>query len=159
MTLVSNSRRRARLQAGAILVDVVIGMFFLVMTTLSLMSLFPVIKKGEQLSTERSKAVQICNRMLEHVQMLGAKDVSYDNLVALNLIDTTSATQPYSFTQVPMDEASRYSPAQTLRNAKGELTYSDLGDGSVLIQVSLTYTSDSGHAETVKTGTVIGGFR
>jgi hypothetical protein len=136
-----------------------IGMFFLVMTTLSLMSLFPVIKKGEQLGTERSKAVQICNRLLEHVQMLGATDVTYNNLYALNLVDSSTNVQPYSFTHVPLDEASRYSPAQTLRDAEGELWHEELEDGSVLVKIRLRYKTDTGHTDEIETGTVIGGFR
>lgn len=153
------ARRRRGRRSGAILIDAIIGMFFLVMTTLSVMSLFPVIKKGEQISTERNKATQICTRVLEHVQMLGAKDITYENLLALNLIDTSSQSQPYSFTNIPLDDASRYSPAQTLRGAKGELSFEQLADGSVLVNVSLQYKSDTGHTEVVKTGSVVGGFR
>lgn len=155
----SRARSRRRRVKGAILVDVLIGMFFLVMTSLSVMSLFPVIKKGEQMSTERAKAVQMCNRVLEHVQMLGAKDVTYANLLALNLIDSSSMAQPYSFTHVPMDEASRYSPAQALRNADAQISHTSLSDGSVRVNVSIAYVSDTGHAEKIETGTVIGAFR
>jgi hypothetical protein len=144
---------------GAILVDVVIGMFFLVLTGVSLMSLFPVIKRGEQISTERTKAVQMCNRILEHVQMLGAKDITYNNLLSLNLIDDTSQSQPYSFTHVPLDEASRYSPAQALRNADARISFTGLSGGSVQVNVVLNYTTDSGHQESVRTGTVVGGYR
>lgn len=146
-------------KSGAILVDVVIGMFFLVLTGVSLMSLFPVIKRGEQISKERSRAVQMCNRLLEHVQMLGAKDVTYGNLHSLNLIDDTSQSQPYSFTHVPMDEASRYSPAQALRDADAQISFTNLAGGSIQVNVVLNYTSDTGHQESVRTGTVVGGFR
>lgn len=150
---------RRRSQRGALLVDAVIGMFFFVLLSLSVLSLFPVIKRGEQISTERAKAVQMCNRILEHVQMLGAKDVNYSNLVALNLIDDTTNAQPYSFTHVPMDEASLYSPAQVLRDADGRLSYTDLGDGSIQVNVSLEYTTDTGHTDRIETGTIIGGYR
>ena len=148
-----------RLKRGALLVDVVIGMFFLVTATLTLMSLFPVIKKGEQVSTEESKAVQMSNRLLEHVQMLGAKDITLQNLTALNLIDAGQTAQPYSFTHVPLDEASRYSPAQVLRAANGQMTCTTIGGNSVKVLITLTFTSDTGKVTTVKTGTIVGAFR
>jgi hypothetical protein len=150
---------RAVKQRGALLVDAVIGMFFFVLLSLSILSLFPVIKRGEQLSNEKSRAAQMCTRMLEHVQMLPAKDINYSNLVALNLIDPAQGAQPYSFTHVPMDEASQYSPAQTFRGADAKISYSVMADESVLVKVSIEYTSDSGHHEKVETGTVVGGFR
>lgn len=146
-------------QRGALLVDVMIGMFFLVMATLTLMSLFPVIKKGEQMSTEESKAVHMCNRLIEHIQMLSADDITADNLEALNLIEPNQTTQPYSFTHVPLDEASRYSPAQALRNASANLTVTDIGTGSKAVRIVLTYTSDTGQTKTLRTGTVVGAFR
>ncbi|HXH60791.1 MAG TPA: hypothetical protein VNI20_05475, partial [Fimbriimonadaceae bacterium] len=98
--------RTRRRQRGALLVDVMLGMLFLMFATLTLMSLFPVVKKGEQMSTEQSKAVQMCDRLLEHVQMLGAKNINGQNLTALNLIDAGQAAQPYKFTHIPLDEAS-----------------------------------------------------
>jgi hypothetical protein len=159
MGQVKPGARRRRLQRGALLVDVMIGMFFMVMATLTLMSLFPVIKKGEQMSTEESKAVHMCNRLIEHIQMLPADDITVDNLAALNLIEPNQTTQPYSFTHVPLDEASRYSPAQSLRDANASLTISDVGTGSKRVRITLTYTSDTGQTRTLRTGTVVGAFR
>jgi type II secretory pathway pseudopilin PulG len=161
MSMRPNNRihRRRRSVRGFLLVDVIIGMFFLVMTTLSLMSLFPVIKKSEQMSSEESKAIQMCNRLIEHIQMLGSKDINGTNLTALNLIDQGQAGQPYSFTHVPLDEASHYSPAQALRNANGSLTYSTIGGNSVKVIVTLQYTSDTGQTKTIRTGTIVGAFR
>lgn len=153
------TRRQRRTVQGFLLVDVIIGMFFLVMTTLSLMSLFPVIKKGEQTSTEESKAIQMCNRMIEHIQMLGADDINITNLTALNLVDAGQSSQPLSFTHIPLDEASRYSPHQVLRDANGSITYSTITGGSVRVLVTLQYTSDTGATKTIRTGTVVGGFR
>lgn len=151
--------RGKRRQSGSILVDVMIGMFFMMLATLTLMSLFPVVKKGEQMSTEEAKAVQMCNRLVEHIKMLGADEITVENLVALNLVDKGQSAQPLSFTNMPMDDASRYSPGQILRGAKGTLTFSDVGGGSVRVNVVLSYTSDSGKTKTISTGTVVGAFR
>lgn len=139
--------------------DVLIGMFLLVMTSLSVLSLFPVIKRSEQMSTEESKAIQMSNRLIEHIQMLPANDITVANLTALNLIDAGQTTQPLSFTHVPLDEASRYSPAQALRDADAELTFAQITGGSVRVLVTMTYTTDTGFTKTINTGTVVGDFR
>ena len=150
------ARRRDR---GALLVDVLIGMFLFVMTALAILSLFPVIKRGEQMSTEESKAIQMCNRLIEHVQMLPANDITIENLTALNLIDDDQSAQPLSFTHVPLDEASRYSPAQALRDSDAELSFAEIDGGSVRVLITMTYTTDSGFSKTINTGTVVGAFR
>jgi hypothetical protein len=159
MRLRNKTRRPRRSVQGFLLVDVIIGMFFLVMTTLALMSLFPVIKKGEQTSTEESKAIQMCNRMIEHIQMLGADDINITNLTALNLIDAGQTSQPLSFAHVPLDEAARYSPAQVLRNPTATITYGTVTGGSVRVRVTMQYTSDTGQTKTIRTGTIVGAFR
>lgn len=151
--------RVKRRQRGGLLVDVLIGMFFMIMATMSLMSLFPVIKRGEQISTEDTKAVQMCNRLVEHIQMLGAKDITVANLTALNLVDQGQASLPLSFTHIPLDEASLYSPHQVLRDANGNLNYQTIGGGAILVTVTLEYVSDSGQKRVIQTGTVVGAFR
>ena len=151
--------RKRRLRAGALLIDVVIGIFMLVLATVALMSLYPVVMRGQEISSDETKAVQMTTRLIEHIQMLGVDDVNAKTLQSLNLIDVGQAFPPYSFTHVPLDEASMYSPAQVLNNAKGELTISTLPDGSKRIDVLLEYMSKSGVTRTIKTGTVIGAFR
>ncbi len=148
-----------RRQRGAILVDVLIGMFFMIMATMTLMSLFPVIKRGEQISTEDTKAVQMCNRLVEHVQMLGAKDITIENLTALNLVDKDQNALPLSFTHIPLDEGAMYSPYQVLRNADGNLTYKTINGGAILVTITLQYDSDTGKKKVIQTGTVVGAFR
>ena len=151
--------RKRRLRAGALLMDVMIGIFMLVLATVTLMSLFPVVMRGEKMSSDESKAIQMTSRLVEHIQMLGAEDINGKTLESLNLIDTGQLVQPYSFTHVPLDEASMYSPAQVLDDAKGELEITVLGDGSRRVDLELQYRSKSGDIRTVKTGTIIGAFR
>lgn len=129
------------------------------MLAITTMSLLPVLKRGEIASRRRSQAMQMVTRMLEQVQMLHATDISTATLSKLNLIDSGQTTQPFSFTHVPMDEASRYSPAQVLRDADAKLSYTALTDGSVKVMVTIKYTSEAGKTQTVNSGTVIGSFR
>ncbi|MBV6457143.1 MAG: hypothetical protein HONBIEJF_00250 [Fimbriimonadaceae bacterium] len=98
-------------------------------------------------------------RLLEHMQMLSVDNFEGPTLEALNLIDDGDGEPPYSFTHIPLDEASRYSPAQVLRNAKGLVDFDVLADGSVMVTASLSYTSASGKEQTIQSGTVVGAFR
>jgi hypothetical protein len=91
--------------------------------------------------------------------MLPANDITIDNLTALNLIDDDQSAQPLSFTHVPLDEASRCSPAQALRDADAELSFAEIDGGSVRVLITMTYTTDSGFSKTINTGTVVGAFR
>ena len=153
------ANRMRRRTTGAILIDVMMGIFMLVLATVALMSLYPVIKRGEMMSSDETKAVQMTTRLIEHIQMLGADDVNREVLESLNLIDAGQTFQPFSFTHIPLDEASMYSPAQVLNDANGNLTITTLADGSKRIDIQLDYRSKSGDLQTVKTGTVIGAFR
>lgn len=151
--------RPKRTRRGSLLIDVVVGSFLLAMLAISTMSLLPVLKRGEVASRRRSQAVQMVTRMLEQIQMLRATDITPVTLSKLNLIDSGQTSQPYSFTHVPMDEASRYSPAQVLRGADAKLSYSSLTDGSVKVMVTLSYQSEAGQTQTIQSGTVVGSFR
>lgn len=151
--------RPKRTRRGSLLIDVVVGSFLLAMLAISTMSLLPVLKRGEIASKRRSQAVQMVTRMLEQIQMLRATDITPATLTKLNLIDAGQSAQPFSFTHVPMDEASRYSPAQVLRGADAKLTYSSFTDGSVKVMVTLSYQSEAGKTQTVQSGTVVGSFR
>ncbi len=155
--VLSNHRRRRN--RGALLVDVMLGIFMLVIATLTLMSLFPMIMRGEKMSKDESLAIQMVSRLIEHLQMLPADDLNAQTLTSLNLIDAGQTFPPYSFTHIPLDEASMYSPAQVLRDANGTINVTPLPDGSARVDLLLTYTSESGKTEQIKTGTIVGSFR
>ena len=136
-----------------------LGMLMLLFAALTLMSLFPMIKKGEKISKDESMAIQMVSRMIEHIQMLPADDLNAQTLTSLNLIDAGQAFPPYSFTNIPLDDATMYSPAQVLRNANATINVTPLPDGSARVDLMLTYTSEAGTAQQIKTGTVVGSFR
>ena len=153
------AKRKRRRNRGALLIDVLIGMVMLVLSTLALMSLFPVIMRGQHISEDQSKAVQMVSRLIEHLQMLPADDLNAETLTSLNLIDAGQTFPPYSFTHIPLDEASMYSPAQVLRDANGTINVTPLPDGSARVDILLTYTSEAGTAQQIQTGTIVGSFR
>jgi hypothetical protein len=131
----------------------------LLIATLGFLSLFPVVKRSQVASQQESVAVQIANRMLEHLQMLRAQDVNITALSQLNLIDSGQSGNILSFTHVPLDEASKYSPAQALKNGQGQMTLTNLTSGSIKIDLVVSYKSPWGTTKQVSTGTIIGGHR
>ncbi|MCH7945723.1 MAG: hypothetical protein IIC73_06890, partial [Armatimonadetes bacterium] len=137
------AKRKRRRNRGALLIDVLMGMVMLMLATLTLMSLFPVIMRGERISEDQTKAVQMVSRVVEHLQMLPADDLNAATLTSLNLIDQGQTFPPYSFTHIPLDEASMYSPAQVLRDANGTINVTPLPDGSARADILLTYTPEA----------------
>jgi len=156
---VSYRRVYSRKTRGALLLDVLVGIFMLLIATLGFLSLFPVVKRSQVASQQESVAVQIANRMLEHLQMLRAQDVNISALSQLNLIDSGQTGNVLSFTHVPLDEASKYSPAQALKNGQGQMTITSLTSGSMKIDLVVSYKSPWGTTKQITTGTIIGGYR
>ncbi len=144
---------------GALLLDVLLAVFILSLAAISFYGLTPVIFRSRTMAKDNTAALQMANRLVEHIQLLKASDLKAPTLTALNLIDAGQSQQPYSFTHIPLDEASRYSPAQTLRNGTGSLTFTDLDSGAIRVNVQINWTSASGKASSVTTGTIIGGYR
>lgn len=101
----------------------------------------------------------MCVRLIEQLQLLKASDVEAQTLSALNLIDAGQTEPPYSFSHIPLDEASRYSPSQVLQNGRGTLSVTTLDADSVRLDVTIRWTSSKGKEMSVSSGTIIGGYR
>jgi Tfp pilus assembly protein PilV len=136
-----------------------VGLFVLVMGTLSYMSLITITSRSQGISSEDSKAAQMTARLLEQVQLLKPADLNTETLTSLNLIDAGQDASPYSFTNIPLDEGTHYSPAQSLRNGTGQLKVTNLQNGSVLVETTITWTSPVGKQKTFTAGTIVGGYR
>jgi len=144
---------------GAISIDALTAVFVTALGAAAFFSLIPVVDKSQKIGRQESIANQLCNRMIEQLQLLKPSDVQAATLTQLNLIDSGQTSPPYSFTNIPLDEASRYSPAQALPNGTGSLDVVSLPHGSVEARVTITWRSASGRTRTLQTGTVLGGFR
>jgi hypothetical protein len=57
-----------------------------------------------------------------------------------------------------MDEASMYSPAQSLPNGEGRLWLTDLDGGSIRVDVEISWI-DRSQRVSHRTGTIVGGYR
>ena len=91
--------------------------------------------------------------------MLPASEISFATLRGLNLIEDNVGDNGYSFSHIPMDEASIYSPAQVLEGAEATLAIEDIDANSKLATVAISWTTATGRERTITTGTVIGGYR
>jgi hypothetical protein len=80
-------------------------------------------------------------------------------LTAAGLIDSGQSSSPYSFSQVPLDNSTRYSPSKALRNGTGLLSLQSIGDGSVRVTVVVSWKSEAGANRSITTGTIVGGYR
>ncbi len=155
------SRNRST-RRGAILLDALIGTIILMLSATAFFSVFPTIKRSQALAQQQSSAVLVANRMLEHLQMLRPSDLNETALMQLNLVDgpeDDDGDEWYSFTRVPMDEASGYSPAQMLHGGEGRFRIVDLPAKSKKIELEVKWTWPTGKEHVLKTGTILGGYR
>lgn len=148
------SRRR-----GSILIDAIIGIFVLCMATLSYLSLSVVTHRSQVISKDETKAAQMTARLLEQLQLLKTTDINVTTLKAMNLVDTNSTGSPYSFTNIPLDQGTLYSPSAALINGQGTLAISTLGNGAVMATATISWKSSSGQNRSYTSGTIIGAYR
>ena len=155
---VFNFRKAKR---GAFAVDALMAIFVVSLGAAAFMSFMPASDKAQRIAREDAVASQLCNRFLEQLRLLKPKDINFTTLSGLNLVDSYSqpGQSTYSFTNIPLDEASRYSPAQLLKGGTGTLTVVDLDNNAKELRVLMTWTSSSGKQRSIRSGTVLGGYR
>jgi hypothetical protein len=128
------------------------------MGAISYYSLLPVVHRSHEIAQQESKAAQIAARVTEQIGMLKPTEVNSTTLKKMNLIDRDEG-QPWSFTSIPLDDGTSFSPSKVLRNGQGTITTSDIGQGSKLVTVQITWKSPTGKDRSFTTGTVVGGYR
>lgn len=151
---------RTVLRAGSVLLDSLIGLFILGMGAVAYFGLLPVVHRSSEISRQESRAAQIAARVIEQLGMLKPAEVNSSTLKQLNLIDGSSTEeQPWTFSNIPLDDGTSYSPAKVLRNGRGSIWMSSIANGSVLVTLEITWDSPSGASRSYRTGTIIGGYR
>lgn len=155
------SRRggRSRKVGGSFLIDTMLAVLVIGMAAAAYFALFPTFKRSQKISEHDSKAALMSQRMIEHLQLLKPADLTATTLTQLNLIDAGQTSQPYSFAHIPLDEGSKYSPAQVLKDATAVMTVEDLDANSKRVKLVMTYKSTSGKTLSITTGTILGGYR
>ncbi|HMS56377.1 MAG TPA: hypothetical protein PKA27_13340 [Fimbriimonadaceae bacterium] len=148
-----------RRRAGVMSLDVLVGTFVLAIIAAGVYGMLPVVRQAQLSGTQESIAVNMAARMVEHIQLLKPSDLTRSNLSSLHLIDDGDYDLPYSITHVPLDEASRYSPAQALPSGTGSIDIVTLGDGSKEVQIQISWESASGRTRTIRSGTILGAYR
>ncbi len=151
---------RVSKRLGSFSIDALTAIFVASLGAAALYTLVPMIDKSQVVAREDSIASQLCNRFIEQLRLLKPKDINFTTLRGLNLVDPSPSVAPtYSFTNIPLDDASKYSPAQTLKNATGTLTVVQLAGRAVELRVALSWKSTSGKTRSYQTGTILGGYR
>lgn len=135
------------------------AVFVLSLGAAAFFSLLPMLDRSQKLAKDQSLALQMANRMIDQIQMLKPAQITANTLTQLQLIDSGQANSPFSFSHVPLDDSTNYSPAQALNNGKGIMTVTNVDNGSVMVNVEIDWTSASGKKGTIITGTIVGGYR
>lgn len=148
-----------RTKSGSILIDALIGLSILSMGAVAYYGLMPVIARSHEIAQQESKAGQIAARLSEEYGMLKPSEINTSTLAGLHLIDTSQISQPWSFSHIPLDDGTDYSPAKVLRNGSGRITATPIAQNSILITIQVSWTSPTGVARSLTTGTVVGGYR
>lgn len=169
---IRNLRRKRRTQSGSLIIDTLVGLLIFALGAAAFYSLMPALQQGEKISKYESVAAQISGRMIEHLQTLRPSEVTADNLTQMNLIDAGQTQSPYSFTNVPMDQATLYSPSQALPNGRAEMSIASIDSKALLVVIEVSWDAFAGRRRPAKskappkqqrrtytTGTVIGGYR
>ena len=141
------------------MLDAVVGVFILTIATLSYLSLTVVTHRSQVISKDESKAAQMLTRLIEQVQLLSTRDLNVSTLKAMNLVDTNSYASPYSFTNIPLDQGTLYSPSKSLPNGTGTMTVTTLANGSMRVVATINWTSSSGEPQSLTSGTIIGAYK
>src|ERR1051326_4192898 len=146
--------RSRRTKSGSILIDALIGIFIVGMGAVAYFGLMPVVARSHQIAQQESKAGQIATRLSEEFGMLKPNEINTSTLVGLHLIDSSRVSQPWSFTNIPLDDGTDYSPAKVLKNGTGTISTTDIGQGSTLVTIRVAWTSPTGVSRSFTTGTV-----
>ena len=135
------------------------GILILAFAAVSMYSLFPVVQRSHAIAEQEQKATQIATKMLEHIQLISPANANATTLTAMQLIDPGQTTAPFTFNNVPLDDAARYSPATALKNGTGVLNIETIAGGSVRATVTIGWRSPSGVNSSMTMGTIMGAYR
>lgn len=141
------------------LLDALVGLFVLSVGAMSVFSLVPTAQRAQALATEEARAAHIATRMLEQLQQLKPSEINASVLTQLGLIDTGQSASPFSFTHTPLDDGTGMSPAKALRGGTANIVVTPIAANSVRIDLTLAWTSASGKARTLRSGTIVGGYK
>lgn len=147
------------MRRGTILLDVLVGMFVLSLSAMTVFAIIPVGHRAQAMASEEAKASNMAMAMLERLQQLKPNEVNPTILNQLGLVDPGQTSGPYSFTNVPLDDASGMSPAKALRSGTGRFGVTAIAANSVRIDLEMRWRSASGRNRVLRTGTIVGGYR
>ena len=128
------------------------------MAASSVFMLIPTVNGSQAFGTQQTIAAQMGAKMVERIQMLSPSTLTAETLAALQLIDSGQSGNNLTFTNTPIDDGARYSPATSLPSGTGTLTFTTLASGAVKAKIVVSWLSPFG-TRSFTTGTVVGSYR
>lgn len=141
------------------LIDALCALFILSMAATALYSVMPEARASDIMAADQAKATFIANRYIEQLQLLKTTDLTATTLSQMNLIDTGQAALPYSFTNIPLDDGSYYSPAKMLKAASATVNFTNIDSASVRADITISWKTPHNVTRTLSTGTIVGGYK
>lgn len=150
---------RKKKVAGSFLLDGLLAVLMIGMGAAAFFGLFPSFTHSQINSSDEGKANQMAQRMIEHLQLLKPADLNASTLSTINLIDDDQTESPFTFSEIPLDEATGYSPSRAMKNGQGEMEIEDLDANSKMVKITISWTTPKGKTRSFTTGTILGGYR
>jgi Tfp pilus assembly protein PilV len=149
-----NQKRAPKKQSGHTLLEVMFGMFMVVVCAFIFAASMPVANRSRAKADYRNVATSLCEKMGEAIKHNNYPNVDKDRLLTLGLIESTTpvSTNTYSWTNI--DSALVDSPATVLPSGTGTMTVQqvDLDLRSVELVVNW---SEEGKARSVRLSLLI----
>ncbi len=127
---------------GVMLIDAMIGVMMLALVAMIFAAALNGAALSRGMADGQTKAVIILGRQMESIRNVGYANLNYTSLLYYGLIDGSSTTSPYSFTnagQVISDQVSNI-----LKDGAGTVQITDVTDTIRQVTVTVSWSSHTG---------------
>lgn len=149
---------RLKKKRGFTLLDAMIGFMVMAFLSLGFVTVTTVLRKSQHMSDDASKAVQIAQRQIEQLRLVGFDNLTYAGLQSLDLLDDWDGEGPFTFSKISIEQATQFSPSAALHDGVGELYIDDIDDNSKKITVIVHWKNKVGEKQSVELETIIGRY-
>lgn len=148
------SQRSTRTKRGVSLIEVLFAVFMVAVCAVILVAAMPTASRSQAMSDLNNKATNLGQKELEAVRGLGYANVTFEQLFAAGLIDstTTVAANTWSFTNV--DTGLNDSASKLLPSGTGRVKIEQMGLDLRRVTVTVNWTA-RGVPKSISLGTLI----
>ena len=144
--------RLLRRQKGAVFIDVMMGIYLLVILVFAFAATMSAAVISRAIADQRTKAAALVSRQLESVKAAGYGGLTYDGLRYFGLVENEPARPPYRFSNVG---ASSERVSNILPSGSGTVDVSDVSGSMRMVTVAVSWTGPNGRTRTVIASTKI----